>query len=333
MFTSISLCLAFLGQDNLHCAVLLPFLGTEIMRLVSTLSKAFWYRCFGLCTATSRPHTSTPYTLYARIHIVKERCLAWPRGRWIKTETEVKKVECLLLCLGRRAVLEQAVHEQLLWLFDKFSKVCKKGTKYAGQSEHSNSTSHSIFVRQTPLPLFLLVAEETPWCDSVLGQRKQWLSISVSLWDIVRVTKGKKPSILMIHAFKANDTPESRRKRKAALVLILTVKFEVTVVVPRQTEVSVSVWGKPSELGISLLWTNQRTFIYTGPQALSWRPSTIRSQVGPGSRLLSDITSFVNHGLTSYQFVIFKALGFSIFLFHAFFFFFFLDVKKKKEPM
>ena len=35
----------------------------------------------GLCTATSRPHTSTPYTLYARIHIVKERCLAWPRGR------------------------------------------------------------------------------------------------------------------------------------------------------------------------------------------------------------------------------------------------------------
>ena len=28
----------------------------------------------------------------------------------------------------------------------------------------------------------------------------------MSPWDIVRVTKGKKPSILMIHAFKANDT-------------------------------------------------------------------------------------------------------------------------------
>ena len=56
---------------------------------------------------------------------------------------------------------------------------------------------------------------------------------------------------------------------------------EVTVVVPRQTEVLMSVWGKPS-----LLSTNQRTFIYTAPQALSWRPSTIRSQVGPGSRLL-----------------------------------------------
>ena len=35
----------------------------------------------GLCTATPRPHTSIPYTLYARIHILKESCLAWPRGR------------------------------------------------------------------------------------------------------------------------------------------------------------------------------------------------------------------------------------------------------------
>ena len=59
----------------------------------------------------------------------------------------------------------------------------------------------------------------------------------------------------------------------------------VTVLVPRQTEVSISVWGKPSELGNSLLSTNQRPFIYTGPQALSRRPSTIRSRVGPGSRL------------------------------------------------
>ena len=59
----------------------------------------------------------------------------------------------------------------------------------------------------------------------------------------------------------------------------------MTVLVLRQTEVSISVWGKPLELGNSLLSTNQRPFIYTGPQALSWRPSTIRSQVGPDSRL------------------------------------------------
>ena len=41
--------------------------------------------------------------------------------------------------------------------------------------------------------------------------------------------------------------------------------------------------GKPSELGNSLLSTNQGPFIYTGPQALSWWPSMM-SQVGPGSR-------------------------------------------------
>ena len=67
----------------------------------------------------------------------------------------------------------------------------------------------------------------------------------------------------------------------------------MTVHVPRQTEVSISVCGKPSELGNSLLSTNQRPFIYTGPQALFWRPSTIRSQVGQGSRL--EYTLFFCH--------------------------------------
>ena len=60
-------------------------------------------------------------------------------------------------------------------------------------------------------------------------------------------------------------------------------------VVPRQTEVFMSVWRNPLEFGNSLLSTNQRPFIYTGLQALSGlaqaTTSTIRSQVGPGSRL------------------------------------------------
>ena len=75
-------------------------------------------------------------------------------------------------------------------------------------------------------------------------------------------------------------TPISKKAQRSS-----DLDSEVTVPVPGQTEVSMSVWGKPSELGISLLSTNQCTFIYTGPQAFSWRPSTIRSQVGPGSRL------------------------------------------------
>ena len=95
------------------------------------------------------------------------------------------------------------------------------------------------------------------------------------------VSKGKKPSSLMIHAFRPTTTISKKAQRSSCSDL----DSEVTVLVPRQTEVSMSVRGKPSELGISLLLTNQRTFIYTGPQALSWRPSTIRSQVGPGSRL------------------------------------------------
>ena len=74
-------------------------------------------------------HINTLHTL--RTHAHCENALSCLAMRKVKTETEIKKVECLLLCLHKRAVLEQAVHEQLLWLFDKFSKVCKKGTKCA----------------------------------------------------------------------------------------------------------------------------------------------------------------------------------------------------------
>ena len=79
--------------------------------------------------------------------------------------------------------------------------------------------------------------------------------------------------------------PTTPISKKAQSSSCSDLDSEVTVPVPWQTEVSISVWRKPPEFGISLLSTNQRTFIYTGPQALSWRPSTIRSQVGPGLRL------------------------------------------------
>ena len=47
---------------------------------------------------------------------MKESCLAWfVVADHEEGEAEVKKVESLLLCLGKRAVLElQAVHDQLL---------------------------------------------------------------------------------------------------------------------------------------------------------------------------------------------------------------------------
>ena len=95
-------------------------------------------------------HINTLHTLRTHTHCERELfCLA---TRKVKTETEVKKVECLLLCLGRRAVLEQAVHDQLLWLSTNFPKFARRAQNALGQSEHSSLTSHSIFVRQTPLP-------------------------------------------------------------------------------------------------------------------------------------------------------------------------------------
>ena len=80
--------------------------------------------------------------------------------RKVKSEAEVKKVECLLLCLGRRvwanlsnvkaAGREQPVLAPLT--FDKSSKVCKKGTNNdLRQSEGSSLTSQFIFARQSPI--------------------------------------------------------------------------------------------------------------------------------------------------------------------------------------
>ena len=107
----------------------------------------------------------------------------------------------------------------------------------------------------------LPVAEKTPkcMCYPIVGQKK----------------------------LKANNVDRQLASRKAPLLLFWSGLWQWSgVLVQRQTEVSISAWGKPSELGNSLLSTNQRPFIYTGPQALSWRPKTIRSQVGPGSRLV-----------------------------------------------
>ena len=64
-----------------------------------------------------KPRTHTLHTIHTHTHLaVKESCLAWfVVADHEEGEAEVKKVESLLLCLAKRAVLElQAVHDQLL---------------------------------------------------------------------------------------------------------------------------------------------------------------------------------------------------------------------------
>ena len=226
-------------------------------------------------------HSDSASTL--RTHTHCERALSCLATRKVKTETEVEKVECLLLCLGRRAVLEEAVHDQLLWLFNKFSKPCKKGTKCA-RTVRALKLDLSLDFRPPNSTSFV----STPCWENALVRLCPWakktviiyfhISVPGTLWRLAKVKS---------HPFWwfMPSRPMTPISKKAQSSSCSDLDSEVTVPVPRQTEVSMSVWGKPSELGISLLSTNQRTFIYTGPQALSWRPSTIRSQVGPGSRL------------------------------------------------
>ena len=266
---------------------------------------SIWYRWFSLCKKT--PHTHTLHTIHTHTHsTVKESCLAWfVVADHEEGEAEVKKVESVLLCLGKRAVLElQSVHDQLLWLFDNVRKLLKqelhKSALEHSWSECSSSTSRLIWSpKRHFVAIDLPVAEKTPecMCYPILGQRK----------------------------LKANNVDRQLASTKAQRSSCFDLDSDhgdpVTVLVPRQTEVSISVWGKPSVLGNSLLSTNQRPFIYTGPQALSWRPSTIRSQVGPGSRLgghpfalVSMVTTlWENNSPVDFSTVKTSPLGFSCF--------------------
>ena len=224
--------------------------------------------------------THIPYTLYTRIHIQR-----WKRAVLLGSllrkkkkkkkkdheegEAEVKKVKSVLLCLGRRAVLEQAVHDQLLWLFDNVRKFAEART--------AQICSRAFMIRVLVLDLSLDLISKTPLRRSTCCRENTWMYVRPCSW--AKKTQGQR------------RRQAARLKESAKQLLFWSGSDRVTVLVPRQTEVSISVWGKPLELGNSLLSTNQRPFIYTGPQALSWRPSTIRSQVAPGSRLRSEQTS------------------------------------------
>ena len=120
--------LSWTGQPSLCYVAPVPWDLANATRL--DLVKSFLISILRLVHSDfTSTQINTLHTLRTHTHCARAlSCLA---TRKVKTETEVKKGTCVLLCLGRRAVLEQAVHEKLLWLFDKFSKVCKKGTKYA----------------------------------------------------------------------------------------------------------------------------------------------------------------------------------------------------------
>ena len=105
------------------------------------------------CAQRLRVHTHQ-YTLRTHTHqVVKKRRLAWPRGRWkLKRKWRKSSVCCSVWAdvpfwnwLFTTSCFEFQTN------FRKFASL--EGHKYAlGQSERSSLTSHSIFVRQTPLP-------------------------------------------------------------------------------------------------------------------------------------------------------------------------------------
>ena len=136
---------------------------------------------FSLCKKT--PHTyPTHYTIHTHTHsTVKESCLAWfVVADHEEGEAEVKKVESLLLCLGKRAVLElQAVHVQLLWFSTMFESCWSKNctnllSNIHAQSDRARPSRLIWSPKRHFVAIDLPVAEKTPkcMCYPILGQRK-----------------------------------------------------------------------------------------------------------------------------------------------------------------
>ena len=78
-------------------------------------------------------HKYPTHTLYARIHC--ERALSCLATRKVKTKTEVKKVECLLLCLGRK-FSSRLFTTSCFDFSTKFRKFARRAQNALGQSEH-----------------------------------------------------------------------------------------------------------------------------------------------------------------------------------------------------
>ena len=147
-----------------------------------------------------RLHTDISNLHTLRTHTHCERKPSWlvlcfrPRGRW-KGREESRVCE-RLLCLGRRAVLEQAVHDQHCFDFSTFFESLQEGHKYAlGQSERSSLTSQLIFIRQMPFSTF---CREKAYVRLCFRAKKTVTFYFQSQWNIVTVSKGKK-------AIQAND--------------------------------------------------------------------------------------------------------------------------------
>ena len=86
----------------------------------------------------------------------------------------------------------------------------------------------------------------------------------------------------MVHAFKANDI---HLEETAKQLLFWSRQWSDSS--SSATDGSFDVGpGKTLRIGDFPSLDQSAHVVYTGPQALSWRPSAIRSQVGPGSRLL-----------------------------------------------
>ena len=218
------------------------------MRLVLSSSWTFWYRWFSLCKKT--PHTYPTHNTHAyTFNSERElscfvRCCR-PRGRWSGSEESRE----LVWFVGKTCRSGTAgCSRPAAWLFDNVQKLLKqelhKSALEHSWSECASSTSRLIWSpKRHFVTIDLPVAEKSPkcMCYDILGQRK----------------------------LKANNVDRHLASRKVQSSSCFDLDSDrVTVLVQRQTKVSISVWGKTSELGNSLLSTNQRPFIIGSAEAL-----------------------------------------------------------------
>ena len=165
--------LSWTGQPSLCDVAPVPLDWDYATRLDLGVS---FLMCIDASACEQRLHVHDRQTsiLYTLCETLKERCLAWPRGRW-KLKGQWRKSSICCLVWADVPFWNRLFTTSCFDFSTNFRKFARRAKNAFGQSEHSSLTSHTISVCQMPLS-----TEKTPWCDSVLRQRKQWLSFSIS---------------------------------------------------------------------------------------------------------------------------------------------------------
>ena len=212
--------LSWTGQPSLCCVAPVPWDWDYATRF--DLVESFLISMLRLVHSDSTStHNNTLHSLYARIHIVKERCLAWPRGRW-KLKQKWRKWSVCCFVWADVPFWNRLFMSNCFDFTTKFRKL-----KIYARTVRAFELDLSLDFRPPNSTSFI----PTSCQENALVRLRSWEKKTVTFY--FHISMGHCEGYERQKAIHSDDSclqgqrHPSRRKRKAALVLILTVKWQL----------------------------------------------------------------------------------------------------------